>query len=112
MIFLKKNNPFIKALISLSLIIVFIIPIGVELSKSIRGHKHESCSETLSHFHQEFDYCSFCNFNFFVFDFNLNATTPYTIYHVFSERGIPLYINSFSFFHNKTYFSRGPPHNS
>ncbi len=108
---LKKKNPFIRVLVSLVLVAVFAIPIGIELLKSIGEHKHNACTETSFHFHQEPDSCLVCHFNFSPFQLNLDSE-PYTVYHFYSEKKLSNYIDNVSSSYSENYFSRGPPNNS
>ncbi len=108
MIELKKKNSFIRELVSLMLLVVFIITTGIELYKSVKKHKHNSCTETSTHYHQEHDTCSLCEFHLSSFELNLNSEF-YIANNILSEKTLPIYLDIFFLSPSKRYSPRGPP---
>jgi len=105
---LKKENYLIRVIISWALLLVFILPTGIELIKSLKKHTHISCTENSTHFHQENDSCLLCDFNFSNFESKFNSKS-YTQNDILQEKNYPIYLNSFFHSYKKYCFSRGPP---
>jgi len=105
---LKKENPFIRILVSWILLIIFFIPTGIELLKSVEKHKHNPCTETSTHFHQVHDSCLLCNFNFSNYQLNLDSNFDLESYVCFEKEQLN-YFNSFSSNSTEDYHLRGPP---
>jgi hypothetical protein len=51
------------------LLLVFLAPTGIGLIRSVEKHKHNSCTETLTHIHKKNDDCVTCDFSFSNFEF-------------------------------------------
>lgn len=90
------------------ILFVFITPTVIELYKSIEKHQHNSCTETTTHFHQEFDLCSLCDFSLSNFALYLDSEL-YNVNSIFSKKNPSIYLDSFFLSPNQNYYTRGPP---
>jgi len=103
-----KKKSFIRVIISLILLVIFIIPTGIELLKSVNKHKHNSCTETSTHIHQEYDSCLLCDFNFSNYQLNLDSKSNLKPY-VYLDKDQLNYFISFSSNIAEDNYLRGPP---
>ncbi len=105
---MKKENYFIRVITSWILLLVFLAPTGIESIKSVEKHKHNSCTETSTHFHQEYDPCSLCDFSLSGFELNLDSEF-YIANNILFKKNLSIYLDIFFSFPNEKYSPRGPP---
>lgn len=108
MIFLKKHTS-LSFVITFALCLTLLLPSAIQFTHLFENHKHISCGDTTTHFHEKELDCSIQNFHLNTFSFQLFEYPDFSKKITFTERinhYVSLYLNQYS----SHFYLRGPPH--
>ncbi|WP_346880780.1 hypothetical protein [uncultured Algibacter sp.] len=99
-----------QAILSILLLVVLLLPTGIQFSHSFEHHEHTSCNNKQTHLHQNVQECKICDFHLTSFSYQIPEYTQILNPEIFfnTEEYLPvLFFN----FHKKTNTQlRAPPH--